>query len=183
MERATKALSLLSQTAHVKLEEPFEWNDAGLCDAKANVRSAMTDFTIMLPRLSGHAAGIFLTRMGLMLRCCIPAGRHTDESCGQDGEACAALLELAPCKVETVMEPVDVHYPHIALEQAYSTLHIALEGRPGLRNAVLQEIAALISWSAAGKSGRTRRASGRVNFCNTTSRGTCKSNVTGKRTH
>ena len=37
------------------------------------------------------------------------------------------------------MEPVDEYYPRVVMEQAYSILHIALEGRAGLMNAVLQE--------------------------------------------
>jgi hypothetical protein len=47
-------------------------------------------------------------------------------------------------KVEEGMEPVDEHYPRVAMERAYSILYIALEGRPGLRNAVLQETGAVV---------------------------------------
>ncbi len=143
MDRSTKALSMISQT-HVKLEESCEGNDTGLCLAKVDVRRAMSAFAMILPTLSGHADGIFLTRIGLMLCCCILEGRRTDETCGQDlcGEACAALVDLLPpppSKVEAGMEPVDEYYPHVVMKQAYSILHIVLEGRPGLMNAVLQE--------------------------------------------
>jgi len=38
------------------------------------MREAITYFEIMLPRLSAHYAQIFVARMGVMLRCCEPAG-------------------------------------------------------------------------------------------------------------
>jgi hypothetical protein len=47
--------------------------------------------------------------------------------------------------MEIEMETTQEHVANVPLEQAYTTLHKALESRPGLRNVVLHEIAGLIS--------------------------------------
>ena len=84
-----------------------------------------------------------------MLSSCIVEGRCTDETCGQDlfGEVYDTLVDLLsppPCKVETHMDPVDEHYPHVTMERTYSILHIALEAHPSLRNTVLQETVVVV---------------------------------------
>ena len=85
------------------------------------MRETITYFEIMLPRLSAHYAQIFVARMGVMLRCCQTTGdifaQHSYT------QVRAALLPLAPCKMEIEQEATQQHIANFPLEQAYSGLH------------------------------------------------------------
>ena len=92
--QGNEALFLLLQTAHVKIEEPSEGNDTGLCDAKANVPRTMTDFTIMLPRLSGRVTETVMHRV--VGTCSVQGGDHH----GTIGSTCPAHC-LRTCVLDT----------------------------------------------------------------------------------
>ena len=111
VEKTMNVLLLLSQTPHVKTDETCESNDVGLFNSRSHMRNAITYFEIMLPRLSAHDVPVFVTRMDVMLQCCMTARQTAGDLSDQDSytQACGSLLTLATCKMEIEQEATRQH--------------------------------------------------------------------------